>query len=332
MDWFRWWHGTVTDPKFQWVARKSGQQVASVLAVWAVVLETGSTATQGNADATRGNVASLQCEDWDVALGLDDGAVQSIYNAMVAKGLIEDGRIVAWDARQPKREDGGDPNTGALSSTERSRLHRERKRREATQSNGAQRDATHATDLQRLDKSREEESKPTEANASVPSAAEATPATRDAAEPDEPAVAADADGLDGDLLGDADSAADAAGQGARRKPAELPCPVERIVEAYHELMPLNPRVRVLNAKRRRAIAARWREAATLGCKPFGYSTVEAGMDAWCRFFRVCADSDFLTGKVKPKPGQPPFLADIDFLISPDGFTKCLENKYHREAS
>ncbi|MGS1028824.1 HNH endonuclease [Burkholderia glumae] len=171
-----------------------------------------------------------------------------------------------------------------------------------------------------------------EANASVPSAADATPATPVAAEPAEPAGAAEPDGPSGDLLGDADGTADADGQGARRKPAELPCPVERIVEAYHELMPLNPRVRLLNAKRRRAIAARWREAATLTCKPFGYSTVEAGMDAWCRFFRVCADSDFLTGKVKPKPGQPPFLADIDFLISPDGFTKCLENKYHREAS
>lgn len=171
-----------------------------------------------------------------------------------------------------------------------------------------------------------------EANASVPSAADATPATPDVAEPVEPAGAAEPDGPNGDLLGDGDSDADAGGQGARRKPAELPCPVERIVEAYHELMPLNPRVRLLNAKRRRAIAARWREAATLTCKPFGYSTVEAGMDAWCRFFRVCSDSDFLTGKVKPKPGQPPFLADIDFLVSPDGFTKCLENKYHREAS
>ncbi|ACR29166.1 MULTISPECIES: hypothetical protein [Burkholderia] len=178
----------------------------------------------------------------------------------------------------------------------------------------------------------QEQEKKTGANAPVPSAADATPATPVAAEPAGPAGAAEPDGPNRDLLGDGDSDADAGGKGARRKPAELPCPVERIVEAYHELMPLNPRVRLLNAKRRRAIAARWREAATLTCKPFGYSTVEAGMQAWCRFFRVCADSDFLTGKAKPRPGQPPFLADIDFLISPDGFTKCLEDKYHREAS
>ncbi|MCW0132720.1 hypothetical protein [Burkholderia pseudomallei] len=305
MDWFRWWHGTVTDPKFQWVARKSGQSVASVLAVWAVVLETGSTATQGNADATRGNVASLQCEDWDVALGLDDGAVQSIYDAMVVKGLIEDSRIVAWDARQPKREDGGDPNTGALSSTERSRLHREKKKREATQGNDMQRVATHATTLQRTEEIREEESKPTEANASVDSGAGA------------PVV---------DLLGTAVANA------GESESAALHCPIARIVKAYHDLMPDNPRVKVLNDKRKRAITARWREAAKLDCKPFGYSTVEAGLNAWRAFFTVCAESAFLTGKAKPKPGQPPFIADIDFLMSPEAFAKCLENKYHRDAA
>ncbi len=305
MDWFRWWHGTVTDPKFQWVARKSGQSVASVLAVWAVVLETGSNATQGNADATRGNVASLQCEDWDVALGLDDGAVQSIYDAMVAKGLIEDSRIVAWDARQPKREDGGDPNTGALSSTERSRLHREKKKRDATQGNDVQRGATHATDLQRTEEIREEESKPTEANASVDSAAVA------------PGV---------DLLGAALSNA------GESEPGALHCPIARIVKAYHDLMPDNPRVKVLNDKRKRAIAARWREAAKLDCKPFGYTTVEDGLRAWRAFFTVCAQSEFLTGKAKAQPGKPTFLADIDFLTSPEAFAKCLENKYHRDAA
>ncbi|WP_232469575.1 hypothetical protein [Burkholderia ubonensis] len=305
MDWFRWWHGTVTDPKFQWVARKSGQSVASVLAVWAVVLETGSTATQGNADATRGNVASLQCEDWDVALGLDDGAVQSIYDAMVTKGLIADSRIVAWDARQPKREDGGDPNTGALSSTERSRLHREKKKREATQGNDVQRYATHATALQHTEEIREEESKTTEANASVASGAGA------------PVV---------DLLGAA------VANGEETESAALHCPVARIVKSYHDLMPDNPRVKVLNDKRKRAIAARWREAAKLECKPFGYSTVEDGLRAWRAFFTVCAESAFLTGKAKPKPGQPVFIADIDFLMSPEAFAKCLENKYHRDAA
>ncbi|CPG76412.1 Replication protein 15 [Burkholderia pseudomallei] len=114
--------------------------------------------------------------------------------------------------------------------------------------------------------------------------------------------------------------------------AALHCPIARIVKAYHDLMPDNPRVKVLNDKRKRAIAARWREASKLDCKPFGYSTVEAGLNAWRAFFTVCAQSEFLTGKAKAQPGKPPFIADIDFLMSPEAFAKCLENKYHRDAA
>jgi len=154
VDWLRWWHGTVTDPKFQWVARRSKQNSATVIAVWACLLECASNATQCNADATRGNVASFDCNDWDVALGLDDGVVKRIYDAMVEKGLIADDRITQWEQRQPKREDSGNPNTGALSSTERSRRHRDAKRRGATDATEMQRDATQGND--RLDKSRED--------------------------------------------------------------------------------------------------------------------------------------------------------------------------------
>ncbi len=156
MDWFRWWHGTVTDPKFQWVSRRCGQPLANVVAVWACLLECASTATQGNADATRGNVASFDCNVIDVLLGLDDGAVQKILDAMTEKNLIVDKFIAGWDGRQPKREDSGNPNTGALSSTERSRIRRENLKREATQGNDMQRTATQGND--RVEESREEES------------------------------------------------------------------------------------------------------------------------------------------------------------------------------
>lgn len=117
-------------------------------------------------------------------------------------------------------------------------------------------------------------------------------------------------------------------QSASAKPN---CPAEAIIDLYHELMPLNPSVKVLNEARRRTIRARWKEAAELDCQPFGYTDRASGIAAWRRFFEVCAESDFLTGKAPPtQPGRPPFIADIDFLMSPAGFAKCLENKYHRE--
>lgn len=108
------------------------------------------------------------------------------------------------------------------------------------------------------------------------------------------------------------------------------CPVEKIVEAYHRLMPDNPRCKVLNKSRMGAIRQRWNEAARLNCKPFGYATQEGGLAAWEAFFATCNESKFLTGRAAPEPGKPPFLADIDFLFSPKAFAKCLENKYHRD--
>ena len=112
----------------------------------------------------------------------------------------------------------------------------------------------------------------------------------------------------------------------------LRCPTSKIVDAYHRLMPGNPRCKVLNDSRKGAIKARWNEAAKLDCKPFGYSTTQEGIAAWEAFFATCTESLFLTGQAKPQEGKPPFLADIDFLFSPGGFAKCLENKYHREAA
>jgi len=114
--------------------------------------------------------------------------------------------------------------------------------------------------------------------------------------------------------------------------APLACPVEEIIGLYHAAMPDNPRVKVANQARKGAIKARWLEAARLSCKPFGYATRADGLAAWRVFFETCAESAFLTGRTTPQPGKPPFIADIDFLMSPSGFARCLENKYHRESA
>lgn len=110
------------------------------------------------------------------------------------------------------------------------------------------------------------------------------------------------------------------------------CPVGTLVDLYHECMPLNPRVKVVSEARRGAIRQRWREAASLTCEPFGYTTKSEGLSAWRQFFEICAESAFLTGQARAEPGKPPFIADIDFLFSPAGFAKTIENKYHRGAS
>ena len=97
-------------------------------------------------------------------------------------------------------------------------------------------------------------------------------------------------------------------------------------------MPRNPQCRVPNDVRKSAIRACWKQAAALDCEPFGYATKSAGLAAWRRFFEVCAESKFLTGQAPPLPGKPAFVTDIDFIFSPGGFAKTLENKYHRDAA
>lgn len=116
IDWFRWHHGSVTDPKFQLVARKSKQALASVIAVWAFVLE------QASASEDRGAFGTIDCEAIDCLLGLEDGATAAILAAMGERGLVDGGAVSAWEKRQPKRE--RTDNT----STERSRAHRDRHR------------------------------------------------------------------------------------------------------------------------------------------------------------------------------------------------------------
>jgi hypothetical protein len=113
-------------------------------------------------------------------------------------------------------------------------------------------------------------------------------------------------------------------------PNDVNCPIDLIVQAYHRAMPENPRCRIVTAARKSAIRARWREAAKLkDVGPFGYDTPEQGVRAWGKFFQICEQSDFLAGRTTSSDGRPPFIADIDFLMSPSGFVKILENKYHR---
>lgn len=107
------------------------------------------------------------------------------------------------------------------------------------------------------------------------------------------------------------------------------CPVGSLVDLYHSSMPENPRVKVLNEKRKAAIRARWKDASKFDFAPFGYKTRSEGLEKWRTFFEVCAESDFMTGKVAPAQGRKLFIADIDFIFSPDGFAKILENKYHQ---
>lgn len=142
----------MTDPKMQWVARKSGATPADVIAVWACLLEHASNVTQCNDNETRGSVNGFDKESFEIVLGLDNGKITEIIAAMEEKEMIADGMITNWEKRQPKRED---------SSTERVRKHRAKKKAEEecneNSDNETQCNETERLDKIRLDKNKEKD-------------------------------------------------------------------------------------------------------------------------------------------------------------------------------
>lgn len=99
MDWFRSWHGAPNDPKWLVIARKAGVAPGMVSAIAWAVFDHGSQHNE------RGRVDNFDVETYAVWSGWDEEDIQAVLDAMTAKGIIVDGRIAAWEKRQPKRED-----------------------------------------------------------------------------------------------------------------------------------------------------------------------------------------------------------------------------------
>lgn len=117
--WFRWHHGTVTDPKWRVIASRcvTCVTVGHVIAVWAAMVENASQATP------RGHLSGWDDEDIAVCLGFQIDQVAEIRQAM--QGKVLDGETLSgWGKRQPNRED---------NSTERTREWRERQRQDGAE-------------------------------------------------------------------------------------------------------------------------------------------------------------------------------------------------------
>lgn len=162
MDWFRWHHGSVTDPKFALVARKAGASLPDVLAVWTYLLETASQAID------RGDFGVVDCEALDCVFDFPptETRTEDILKAMAGRELIDGTRITAWEKRQVRRE------REDLTSTERKATSRAKKNNiKPIHTIGNHVTPSHTIDNQktpRVEESREEENK-TEPTALSPS-------------------------------------------------------------------------------------------------------------------------------------------------------------------
>ena len=126
MQWLRLYHDAATDPKWRVIARRSGQPVVAVMALWMLMLVKASESED------RGRLGGWDDEDAAAALDMVPEQVCAIREAM--QGKVLDGlRLTGWERRQPKRE--REDNTAA----ERKRQQRERERSaESAQNSGDQ--------------------------------------------------------------------------------------------------------------------------------------------------------------------------------------------------
>jgi hypothetical protein len=108
-----------------------------------------------------------------------------------------------------------------------------------------------------------------------------------------------------DLLGDAPATQE-------KKTAADSCPHQKIIDLYHEVLPMCPRVRDWTAKRAKQLRARWNEDKS-----------RQSLEYWKGLFEYIAECDFLVGKA----GRSPFFANLDWITKSINFTNIREGKY-----
>jgi hypothetical protein len=162
-DWFRWWHGTVTDAKFGVISSKVGCSLSDVIAVWAYLLEQSSEChVRGDVTRYVSVTDSVTRNDgvteivW--ALRMSNESVTGIVTELCNAGMILDGRIEAWERRQPNREDA--VNTRSKTNAQRQKEYRERKKIGGNKSNAqVTQSNAQVTHQKREEQSREEQIK-----------------------------------------------------------------------------------------------------------------------------------------------------------------------------
>ncbi|MFG0598343.1 hypothetical protein ACF8OH_26825 [Delftia sp. WSY_9] len=126
--------------------------------------------------------------------------------------------------------------------------------------------------------------------------------------------------------GSVGSADDQPGEIAPGKTGLPKCPVQDLVDLYHEVLPELPKVRLLNDGRRKAVGKLWRFVLT-SKKSDGTPRAETAEQAtaWIRdYFGRARDNDFLMGRGYRSPEHAGWQCDLDFLLTDKGMKHVIE--------
>lgn len=107
------------------------------------------------------------------------------------------------------------------------------------------------------------------------------------------------------------------------KAHRIPCPAEKLLEAFHEECPMLPRVMKINDKRKAHLTARWREVDA----DSKFSSQADGVQVFRSIFQKVAASDFLAGRAKS------WHATFDWIFeSSTNFLKVCEGHYDNDGN
>lgn len=298
MEWFRWWHGCISDPKFITVARRAKQPRALVIALWAAILEHASQANP------RGSIQHFCLEDTANLLEIDEEYLGRIMDEFEKKGLIQDERIAKWEERQPHRED---------YSTRRVRQHRDMKRNvtqkspDETQCNANFRNVTqcNAPEEIRVDTDTDTEQNRERVDNKV----------------------LYLNGLSsvgkGESEGETATQEASASQVHQHNPTRPTNPeieeklIKDVVALYHQALPSCKPVRQITSTLKEQIT----ELIKSGCLP--------DLDEWRLFLTdIGTRSPLLTGRRPPAKGQKtPFTATLEWITRPENYRKIANGVY-----
>lgn len=143
-QWFRSWHGAPTDQKWRVIAKKADVPTSLVVSfIWALM----DRASQSD---DRGSFDGIDLEVIADFLDCDETQLKRIVTQCNERNVTSNNRFVAWEKRQPKRED--------ATASDRVRAFRERQKNQSVSDGETQCNAVKRTETQiREDKIREED-------------------------------------------------------------------------------------------------------------------------------------------------------------------------------
>jgi len=104
--------------------------------------------------------------------------------------------------------------------------------------------------------------------------------------------------------------------------SRIPCPIEELLELFHQECKSLPRVLMLSSTRRKHLVARWRDVDAED----NLTSKEEGLQIFKQIFQRVQKSDFLSGRTQNRNGRV-WKASFDWLILPNNFLKICEGQY-----